>query len=116
MEGPHNNQRPQAAMTMSGANIIIQNLNLYGWMQGPYLYGGINRVINGLTQHWGNTSDGRMFCAKDEVMSYTVSYTDETKDTDSFTGIAGGFKQWYLKKGSRAPEKGGWHNVNEPIL
>jgi hypothetical protein len=57
-----------------------------------------------------------MFCAKDEVMSYTVSYTDETKDTDSFTGIAGGFKQWYLKKGSRAPEKGGWHNVNEPIL
>ena len=116
MEGPHNNKRPQAAMSMSGANIIIQNLNLYGWMQGPYLYGGINRVINGLTQHWGNTSDGRMFCAKDEVVSYTVSYTDDTKGKDAFSCIAGDFKQWYLRKGSRAPEKGGWHNYNEPIL
>ena len=116
MEGPHNNKRPQAAMAMSGANIIIQNLNLYGWMQGPYLYGGINRIINGLTQHWGNTSDGRMFCARDEVVSYTVSYTDDTKDTDSFACIAGGFKQWYLRKGSRAPERGGWHNYNETIL
>jgi len=116
MEGPHNNKRPQAAMAMSGANIIIQNLNLYGWMQGPYLYGGINRVINGLTQHWGNTSDGRMFCARDEVVSYTVSYTDDTKGKDAFSCIAGDFKQWYLKKGSRAPEKGGWHNYNETIL
>ena len=116
MEGPHNNKRPQAAMAMSGANIIIQNLNLYGWMQGPYLYGGINRLINGLTQHWGNTSDGRMYCSRDEVVSYTVSYTDDTKDTDVFVGIAGNFKTWYLRKGSRAPEKGGWHNPNEPIL
>ena len=116
MEGPHNNKRPQAAMSMSGANIIIQNLNLYGWMQGPYLYGGINRIINGLTQHWGNTSDGRMYCARDEIVSYTVSYTDDTKDTDAFSCIAGNFKQWYLRKGSRAPEKGGWHNQNEPIL
>jgi hypothetical protein len=116
MEGPHNNKRPQAAMCMSGANIIIQNLNIYGWMQGPYLYGGINRVINGLTQHWGNTSDGRMFCARDEVVSYTVSYTDETKGKDAFSCIAGDFKQWYLRKGSRAPEKGGWHNFNETIL
>ena len=116
MEGPHNNKRPQAAMSMSGANIIIQNLNLYGWMQGPYLYGGVNRIINGLTQHWGNTSDGRMFCARDEVVSYTVSYTDDTKGKDAFSCIAGDFKQWYLRKGSRAPEKGGWHNYNEPIL
>ena len=116
MEGPHNNKRPQAAMSMSGANIIIQNLNLYGWMQGPYLYGGVNRIINGLTQHWGNTSDGRMFCARDEVVSYTVSYTDDTKGKDAFSCIAGDFKQWYLRKGSRAPEKGGWHKYNEPIL
>ena len=116
MEGPHNNKRPQAAMAMSGANIIIQNLNLYGWMQGPYLYGGVNRIINGLTQHWGNTSDGRMFCSRDEVVSYTVSYTDETKGKDAFSCIAGDFKQWYLRKGSRAPEKGGWHNFNETIL
>ena len=116
MEGPHNNKRPQAAMAMSGANIIISNLNLYGWMQGPYLYGGINRVINGLTQHWGNTSDGRMYCARDELVSYTVSYTDDTKGTDAFSCIAGDFKKWYLKKGSRAPERGGWHNYNEPIL
>jgi hypothetical protein len=116
MEGPHNNKRPQAAMFMSGANIIVQNLNLYGWMQGPYFHGGINRIINGLTQHWGNTSDGRMYCARDEVVSYTVSYTDNTKDTDSFSCIAGNFKQWYFKKHSRAPEKGGWHNYNELIL
>jgi len=116
LEGPHNNKRPQAAMAMSGANIIISNLNLYGWMQGPYLYGGINRVINGLTQHWGNTSDGRMFCARDEVVSFTISYTDDTRGKDAITGVAGDFKQWYLRKGSRAPEKGGWHNFNEPIL
>lgn len=116
LEGPHNNKRPQAAMAMSGANIIIQNLNLYGWMQGPYLYGGINRVINGLTQHWGNTSDGRMYCARDEVVSYTVSYTDDTKGTDAFSCIAGDFKKWYLPKSSRAPERGGWHNRNETIL
>ena len=116
MEGPHNNKRPQAAMFMSGANIIVQNLNLYGWMQGPYFHGGINRIINGLTQHWGNTSDGRMYCARDEVVSYTVSYTDDTKDTDAFSCIAGNFKQWYLKKHSRAPEKGGWHNKGELIL
>ena len=116
MEGPHNNKRPQAAMFMSGANIIVQNLNLYGWMQGPYFHGGINRIINGLTQHWGNTSDGRMYCARDEVVSYTVSYTDDTKGTDVFSCIAGDFKQWYLRKGSRAPERGGWHNRNEPIL
>ena len=116
MEGPHNNKRPQAAMFMSGANIIVQNLNLYGWMQGPYFHGGINRIINGLTQHWGNTNDGRMYCARDEVVSYTVSYTDNTKDTDSFSCIAGNFKQWYLKKHSRAPEKGGWHNQGELIL
>ena len=116
MEGPHNNKRPQAAMFMSGANIIVQNLNLYGWMQGPYFHGGINRIINGLTQHWGNTGDGRMYCARDEVVSYTVSYTDDTKDTDAFSCIAGNFKQWYLKKHSRAPEKGGWHNQGELIL
>lgn len=116
MEGPHNNKRPQAAMAMSGANIIITNLNLYGWMQGPYLYGGINRIINGLTQHWGNTSDGRMYCSRDELVSYTVSYTDDTKGTDAFSCIAGDFKKWYLRKGSRAPERGGWHNYNEPIL
>lgn len=116
MEGPHNNKRPQAAMAMSGANIIISNLNLYGWMQGPYLYGGINRVINGLTQHWGNTSDGRMYCSRDELVSYTVSYTDDTKGTDAFSCIAGDFKKWYLRKGSRAPERGGWHNYNESIL
>lgn len=116
MEGPHNNKRPQAAMFMSGANIIVQNLNLYGWMQGPYFHGGINRIINGLTQHWGNTSDGRMYCARDEVVSYTVSYTNDTKDTDSFSCIAGNFKQWYLKKHSRATEKGGWHNQGELIL
>lgn len=116
MEGPHNNKRPQAAMLLSGNNIIISNLNLYGWMQGPYMHGGQNRLINGLTQHWGNTHDGRMYCSRDEVVSYTVSYRSNTKDSDSFSGIAGNFKQWYLPKRSKVPSKGGWHNFGESTL
>ena len=116
MEGPHTNKRPQAAMLLSGNNIVITNLNLYGWMQGPYMHGGQNRLINGLTQHWGNTHDGRKYCERDEIVSYTVSYRDNTKYSDSFSGIAGNFKQWYLPKSSKAPSKGGWHNYNELIL
>ena len=116
MEGPHTNKRPQAAMLLSGNNIIISNLNLYGWMQGPYLHGGQNRLINGLTQHWGNTHDGRMYCSRDEIVSYIVCYKNNTKDTDSFSGIAGNFKQWYLAKRSRVPSKGGWHTQNQHCL
>ena len=116
MEGPHNNKRPQAAMLLSGNNIIISNLNLYGWMQGPYMHGGQNRLINGLTQHWGNTHDGRMYCSRDEIVSYTVSYRSNTKDSDCFSGIAGNFKQWYLPKRSKVPSKGGWHNAGESTL
>jgi len=116
MEGPHTNKRPQAAMLLSGNNIIISNLNLYGWMQGPYLHGGQNRLINGLTQHWGNTHDGRMYCSRDEIVSYTVSYKDNTKDSDCFSGIAGNFKQWYLPKRSKVPSRGGWHNFGESLL
>ena len=116
MEGPHNNKRPQAAMLLSGNNIIISNLNLYGWMQGPYMHGGQNRLINGLTQHWGNTHDGRMYCSRDEIVSYTVSYRSNTKDSDCFSGIAGNFKKWYLPKRSRVPSKGGWHNAGESTL
>lgn len=116
MEGPHTNKRPQAAMLLSGNNIIISNLNLYGWMQGPYMHGGQNRLINGLVQHWGNTHDGRMYCSRDEIVSYTVCYKDNTKNTDSFSGIAGNFKQWYLAKRSRVPSKGGWHTQNQYCL
>jgi len=116
MEGPHTNKRPQAAMLLSGNNIIISNLNLYGWMQGPYMHGGQNRLINGLTQHWGNTHDGRMYCPRDEIVSYTVCYKDNTKDSDCFSGIAGNFKQWYLPKRSKVPSKGGWHNSGELLL
>jgi len=116
LEGPHTNKRPQAAMLLSGNNIIITNLNLYGWMQGPYMHGGQNRLINGLTQHWGNTHDGRMYCSRDEIVSYTASYRDNTKDSDCFSGIAGNFKQWYLPKRSQVPSKGGWHNAGEYIL
>ncbi len=116
MEGPHNNKRPQAAMFMSGANIMIQNLNLYGWMQGPYLHGGINRVINGLTQHLGNTSDGRQFCHEDEVVSYIASFTSATPHKDTFNSRAGGFKKWYLPKHKPCPYRGGWHNKGDKVL
>lgn len=116
MEGPHTNKRPQAAMLLSGNNIIISNLNLYGWMQGPYLHGGQNRLINGLTQHWGNTHDGRMYCDRDEIVSYTVCYKNNTKDTDSFSGIAGNFKQWYIPKRSKLSSTGGWHKSGEYCL
>lgn len=116
LEGPHTNKRPQAAMLLSGNNIVITNLNLYGWMQGPYMHGGQNRLINGLTQHWGNTHDGRQYCERDEIVSYTVSYRSNTKDSDAFSGIAGNFKQWYLPKRSLVPSKGGWHEAGTYIL
>ena len=80
------------------------------------MHGGQNRLINGLTQHWGNTHDGRMYCSRDEIVSYTVCYKDSTKDSDCFSGIAGNFKQWYLPKRSKVPSKGGWHNSGELLL
>jgi len=113
LEGPHNNQRPQAAMVLCGANIIISNLNMYGWMQGPYLHGTKNALVNGITIHNGLTSDGRRFCADDEIITLTISKQD---DNDIVTGVAGGFKVWVLPKRGRVPSKGGWHNAGEVIL
>ena len=115
MEGPHTNKRPQAAMLLSGNNIIITDLNLYGWMQGPYMHGGQGRLINGLTIHDGITADGRRFCDSAEIVSYTMSTRSGNKP-DAVSGIAGGFMEWVFPKRTRVPSKGGWHNAGESTL
>lgn len=50
------------------------------------------------------------------TVGHPIFYKDNTKNTDSFSGIAGNFKQWYLAKRSRVPSKGGWHTQNQYCL
>ena len=116
IEGPHNNRRPQAAIFATGANMIFNKINLYGWMHGLLLHGGVNRNISAITQHLGNTSDGRAFCSRDEVLSYCISYTRETVGTDSIVGVSGKFRKWYKMKHQQAPYTCGWYEKGEGIL
>jgi hypothetical protein len=36
----------------------MRGLNLYGWLQGPYFHGGLNRYVQ-VQVHKSNTHDGR---------------------------------------------------------
>lgn len=72
MEGPHKMTRPQAAMFMAGNNVHIRGLNLYGWLQGPYLHGGKNRHIQ-CQVHKSNTHDGRTPLVLSEVCGATLN-------------------------------------------
>ena len=111
MEGPHTDDRPQAAMLLSGANIIISNLNLYGWMQGPYCHSDRGLLINGLTMH---DSDGK-YCAIEEMIPYTISQKGP-KQTAKITGVSAPNEGWYLPKRSMAPRTQGWHKEGGTTL
>ena len=72
MEGVHSMTRPQAAIFCAGNNIHMRGLNLYGWLQGPYLHGGKNRYVQ-CQVHKSNTHDGRTPLALDEVCGVTLN-------------------------------------------
>jgi len=72
MEGPHNAQRPQTAIFAAGNNIHMRGLNLYGWLQGPYLHGGLNRYVQ-VQVHKSNTHDGRQPLPLHEVCGVTLN-------------------------------------------
>jgi len=72
MEGPHNAQRPQTAIFAAGNNIHMRGLNLYGWLQGPYLHGGMNRYVQ-VQVHKSNTHDGRQPLPLHEVCGVTLN-------------------------------------------
>lgn len=111
MEGPHTDDRPQAAMLLSGANTIISNLNLYGWMQGPYCHSDRGLLINGLTMH----SSAGKYCKVEEMVPYTVSQK-ESKPGATITGISAPNEGWYLPKRSMAPRTQGWHKEGGTTL
>lgn len=115
LEGPHSNKRPQAAMLLTGNNIILSNLNLYGWMQGPYIHGGKNVIINGLTHHSGLTSSGRRFCADNEIVSYTICQRSENEG-HAVAAIGGAFQQLQVQKRSLVKVTGGWHSAGQYFL
>jgi len=72
MEGPHNAQRPQTAIFCAGNNVYMRGLNLYGWLQGPYLHGGLNRYVQ-VQVHKSNTHDGRQPLPLNEVCGVTLN-------------------------------------------
>ena len=76
----------------------------------------INDHVNVANELLKNGHAYKCYCSRDEIVSYTVCYKHNTKDSDCFSGIAGNFKQWYLPKRSKVPTKGGWHNAGEHTL
>ena len=72
MEGPFKMDRPQAAIFCAGNNVHMRGLNLYGWLQGPYLHGGKNRYVQ-VQVHKSNTHDGRTPLKLDEVCGATLN-------------------------------------------
>lgn len=114
-EGPHSGVRKQAAIFMSGNNMIFSRLNFYGWTMGVLCHGGQGRVVDGLTMHDGMTADGRRFTSKNNILAVALS-TRQGSNPDSISGVAGGFKVWALPKRSPAPETAGWYVVGEGLL
>ena len=104
--GPHSGVRPQAAMLAAGANIIISNWNLYGWLQGPYLHDDTNCVLNGIAMHHGKTDP-------DECLSYIICRSKKAmrSTVNAHTGIG-----WYNPKRSPAPRTAGYHRKGEVLL
>lgn len=115
MEGLHSGARKQAAIFVSGSNMIFSRLNLYGWNHGIYCHGGEGRVISGLTMHHGTTSDGRSWTRKEDIVAFLLSVRNGA-NPDAVSAVAGGFKEWILPKRSRVPSAGGWHNEGEACL
>lgn len=106
MEGPATNTVPQAAMLLCGANIVISDLNLYYWRQGPYLHADTGAVINGLTMH----SSGY---APEDLRPYIVSRQTGSAQFSAISCVQEGL---YPPKGSWNTLPGGWYNKPGPIL
>lgn len=115
LEGPHSGIRKQAAIFMSGNNMIFSRLNFYGWTTGILCHGGQGRVVDGITMHDGITADGRRFTAKENILAVALS-TRPGVNEDSVSGVAGGFKVWVLPKRSPAPTTAGWYVKGEGLL
>lgn len=115
LEGPHTGIRKQAAIFMSGNNMMFSRINLYGWTMGILCHGGQGRVVNSITMHDGTTADGRLFTAKDNILAVALS-TRQGANADSVSGVAGGFKVWVLPKRSPAPATAGWYIKGEGLL
>ena len=114
-EGLHSDIRKQAAIFVSGNNMIFSRLNFYGWTMGILAHGGQGRLVDGITMHDGNTADGRRFTIKENILAVSLS-TRAGMNADSVTGVAGGFKAWVLPKQSPAPATAGWYVKGEGLL
>lgn len=101
MEGPGSDKTPQAAMLLSGANIIIDGLNLYYWRQGPYLQNDQGATINGLTMHLSGYSTK-------EIRPYIVS---RKTGLAAFGAISCANPGLYVDKQSTLTQEqlGGWY-------
>jgi len=115
MEGPFSNERPQAAMMLSGLNGIISNLNLHGWMQGPVIFSDNNWILNGITADEGLTHDKRLFCDPREILTHCVSQVGEKRNS-YVAPTAGGLDGWYLPKRSKAPRTAGFYTEGQTII
>lgn len=115
LEGPHNNRRRQAAIFVSGDNMIFSEINAYGWNHVIYAHGGQGRVLDGLTVHLGKTSDGRYWTLQDDIVAALFCQRSGAAP-DAVSGVAGGHKVWLLPKRSRVPSAGGWHGAGEVTL
>jgi len=111
LEGPHSGARKQAAMLLSGANIIISGLNLYGWGCGPLLHNDTGLVISGLTMH----DAGGAFYPPSQMLPYAVSRALEY-DRAVFSGVNAPNVGWYLPKSSAAPSTMGFYRKGDRIL
>ena len=111
MEGPHSMDRPQAAIFATGSNIRISGLNLYGYLQGPYLHGGKNRYVE-VQVNKSNTYDGRTPLKMDEVCGATLNKYEPESDIVLCTGADDAH---YTPDLTKAPESIGTHKAGDAI-
>jgi len=110
MEGPTNSITPQAAIFASGNNIHMRGLNLYGWLQGPYLHGGNNRYVQ-VQAHKSNTHDGRVPLRMEHVCGATLN---QYKDHE-FCHVVGAEKELFPTSYTTAPRTMGTHQKGEVL-
>lgn len=110
MEGPTNSSTPQAAIFASGNNIHMRGLNLYGWLQGPYLHGGNNRYVQ-VQVHKSNTHDGRVPLRMEHVCGATLN---QYKDYEH-CHVVGAARELFPTSFTTAPRTMGTHQKGDPL-
>lgn len=106
MEGPGSHAAPQAAMLLSGANIVISNLSLHYWMQGPYIQNDTGLLINGITMH-------AVGYKQNEQRPFIVSLNTGAAAISAVSAQQPGL---YVQKQSWNTKLGGWYLVPGKIL